>query len=258
MKVPFIRHDYQCEEWQAVARVFVVGWKQARYLPLKLATPFLEEVLYGTTINSLRDSFFLYVSVQERAVLMSALKDFDAVDSDELFDVLDAHECKHVPTKDTLVPLLAQIGHKAIIQAPMYVIECWRPIMVYVASVLAPDDLHQAITQKKQTATKVKELLHFPDDMTAPQTAVARYLKKYIGEIDLNTLQLFLRFCTGSDLMDNPITIEFIETSDFLRRPQTHTCGCILKLPVSYHSYPDLRSEFNKILTSSMWVMDII
>lgn len=63
---------------------------------------------------------------QERAVIVSALKDFD---SDEWFDVL---ECKHVPNKDNLVPLLAQMGHKAIIQAPMYVIECWRPIMVDV------------------------------------------------------------------------------------------------------------------------------
>lgn len=125
--------------------------------------------------------------------------------------------------------------------------------MVHVASMLAPDNLHQAITQKKPTAKKVKELLHFPENMTAPQTAVAHFLKKYIGEIDLNTLQ-----CTGSDIMEKYITIEFTETSDFLRRPQSHTCACILKLPVGYHSYPDLRSEFNKILTSSMWVMDII
>lgn len=82
--------------------------KQANYLPVKLATPFLEDVLYGTTTSSLKDSFLLYVSVQERAVLTNALKDFDAVDSEELFDVLDAHECKHVPSKDNLVPLIAQ------------------------------------------------------------------------------------------------------------------------------------------------------
>lgn len=69
----------------------------------------------------------LYMSEQERAVIMSTLKDFD---SDEWFDVL---ECKHVPNKDNLVPLLAQMGHKDIIQAPMYVIKCWCPIMVDVA-----------------------------------------------------------------------------------------------------------------------------
>ncbi|KAJ8001176.1 hypothetical protein DPEC_G00188560 [Dallia pectoralis] len=56
----------------------------------------------------------------------------------------------------------------------------------------------------------------------------------------------------------NNIEIEFIETSDFARRPQAHTCGCLLKLPQEYQNYPDLRSDFNAILKSSVRVMDII
>lgn len=59
LKVPFIRHDFQQEEWQAVARVFVVGWKQAGYFPVKLAIQFLEEVLYGSTTSSFKDSLLL-------------------------------------------------------------------------------------------------------------------------------------------------------------------------------------------------------
>lgn len=258
VKVPFIRHDFQCEEWQAVARVFVVGWKQAGYFPVKLAIPFLEEVLYGSTTSSFKDSLLLYVSQEERSVLLKALEDFNSVDTDELLDVLDAHECKQVPTKDTLLPVLAQIGHKVIIQAPMYVIKCWRPVMGSVASLLPPEGLHHFIAQKKPTAKTVKGLLNFPEEMTAAQSTVSRYLKRYIGEIDCNNLQLFLRFCTGSDVLDKAILIEFIETTDFLRRPQSHTCGCVLKLPIGYYSYPDFRSEFNNILTSSMWVMDVV
>ncbi|XP_038132507.1 uncharacterized protein LOC119777620 [Cyprinodon tularosa] len=258
VKVPFIRHDFQCEEWQAVARVFVVGWKQAGYFPVKLAIPFLEEVLYGSTTSSFKDSFLLYVSQEERSVLLKALEDFNSVDTDELLDVLDAHECKQVPTKDTLLPVLAQIGHKVIVQAPMFVIKCWRPVVGSVAAILPPEGLHHFIAQKKPTAKTVKELLNFPEEMTAAQSTVSRYLKRYIGEIDFNSLQLFLRFCTGSDLLDKAILIEFIETTDFLRRPQSHTCGCVLKLPIGYYSYPDFRSEFNSILTSSMWVMDVV
>ncbi|XP_028291708.1 uncharacterized protein LOC114463690 [Gouania willdenowi] len=258
VKVPFIRHDFQCEEWQAVARVFVVGWKQAGYFPVKLAIPFLEEVLYGSTTSSFKDSFLLYVSQEERSVLLKALEDFNSVDTDELLDILDAHECKQVPTKDTLLPVLAQIGHKVIVQAPMYVIKCWRPVVGSVAGLLPQEGLHHFITQKKPTAKTVKGLLNFPEEMTAAQSTVSRYLKRYIGEIDCNHLQLFLRFCTGSDLLDNVILIEFIETTDFLRRPQSHTCGCVLKLPIGYNSYPDFRSEFNNILTSSMWVMDVV
>ncbi|CAI5655050.1 unnamed protein product [Oreochromis niloticus] len=258
VKVPFIRHDFQCEEWQAIARVFVVGWKQAGYFPVKLAIPFLEEILYGSTTSSLKDSFLLYVSQEERSVLLKALDDFSSVDTDELLEVLDAHECKQVPTKDTLLPVLAQIGHKVIIQAPMFVIKCWRPVVGSVAGLLPPEGLHHFIAEKKPTVKTVKELLIFPEEMTAAQSTVSRYLKRYIGEIDFNYLQLFLRFCTGSNLLDKAILIEFIETTDFLRRPQSHTCGCVLKLPLGYHSYPDFRSEFNSILASSMWVMDVV
>ncbi|KAL3976398.1 hypothetical protein ACER0C_022284 [Sarotherodon galilaeus] len=235
VKVPFIRHDFQCEEWQAIASVFVVGWKQAGYFPVKLAIPFLEEILYGSTTSSLKDSFLLY-----------ALDDFNSVDTDELLEVLDAHECKQVPTKDTLLP------------APMFVIKCWRPFVGSVAGLLPPEGLHHFIAEKKPTVKTVKELLIFPEEMTAAQSTVSRYLKRYIREIDFNYLQLFLRFCTGSNLLDKAIQIEFIETTDFLRRPQSHTCGCVLKLPLGYHSYPDFRSEFNSILASSMWVMDVV
>ncbi|KAF3832192.1 hypothetical protein F7725_025857 [Dissostichus mawsoni] len=127
-----------------------------------------------------------------------------------------------------------------------------------LSKLLPQDALNDVIQQKTPTGKAVKELLQFPDEMTPPQTAVARYLKRYVGEVDLSTLQLFLRFCTGSNLMEQTIKIQFIETSNFERRPQSHTCGCLLKLPVGYHNYPDLRSDFNSVLTSSVWVMDII
>ncbi|XP_049329571.1 uncharacterized protein LOC103025983 isoform X1 [Astyanax mexicanus] len=258
VKVPLIRHDYQCDEWQAIGRIFVVGWFQARYFPVQLAAPFLEVVLYGTSASSLKDAFLQYVSAQEREILLNALKDFESVENDALLDALEAHECHQVPTKENLVPLLSQMGHKALIQAPMYIIECWRPIVEELANDVPPDALDGILKKKIPTGKAVKDLLFFPEEMNASQSLVARYLKRYISELDLHTLQLFLRFCTGSNLIDGPITVEFIETSDFQRRPQSHTCAKILKLPIGYQNYPDLRSDFNSILSSSVWVMDIV
>ena len=36
-KIPFIRHDLQKKEWEAVARVLVYGFKNLNYFPLKLS-----------------------------------------------------------------------------------------------------------------------------------------------------------------------------------------------------------------------------
>lgn len=104
----------------------------------------------------------------------------------------------------------------------------------------------------------MKDLLNFPEEMTAAQSTVSRFLKRYIGEIDSKNFQLFLQFCTGSDLLDKEILIEFIETTDFLHRPQSPTYGCVIKLPTGYYCYPNFHSEFNSILTRSMWVMDVV
>lgn len=120
-----------------------------------------------------------YVSVQKRQVLLKALEDFNSVDTDALFDTFDAQECQQVPTKDNLIQLLSQMGHKALIQAPMYVIECWCLFVVHLASVLSLDGtLHGVIQRKTLTGKAVKELLQFLDDMTPSQAAIARYLKR--------------------------------------------------------------------------------
>ena len=62
VKTPYIRHEYQAEEWQAIASILVKGWTSVSYFPLLLPLPFLEEALYGTTYSSVTENFLKYVS----------------------------------------------------------------------------------------------------------------------------------------------------------------------------------------------------
>ena len=64
VKTPYVRHEYQAEEWQAIARILVKGWTSVSYFPLLL--PLLEEALYGTTYSSGTENFLKYVSKEER------------------------------------------------------------------------------------------------------------------------------------------------------------------------------------------------
>lgn len=111
----------------------------------------------------------------------------------------------------------------------------------------------------KPTSKKVTRLLRFPGDMTAKQKEVEHHLKRYIRELDEVKLGKFLRFCTGSDLIvSDSVTVEFTVMSDFTRRPIGRTCGMFLQLPDSYDNFPDFRAEFNEVLESNIWVMDIV
>ena len=46
-KTPFIRHDMQKQEWQAVARILVFGYKRHGYFPLNLSSLFIALCLFG-------------------------------------------------------------------------------------------------------------------------------------------------------------------------------------------------------------------
>lgn len=91
------------------------------------------------------------------------------------------------------------------------------------------------------------------------QTPTSVHLKRFIRELDEIKLQKFLRFCTGSDLIvTDSIYVEFKEMPEFERRPIGHTCGKILQIAESYDNFPDFRSEFNAVLESTVWIMDIV
>ena len=54
------------------------------------------------------------------------------------------------------------------------------------------------------------------------------------------------------------VTVEFFESSGFTRSPIAHTCGRVSKVPSTYENCPSIRCEFNNLLSSKIWVMDIV
>lgn len=258
-KVPYLRHDFGQTKWEAIARLILYGWKKYGYFPIWLAPPFVEVAVCDNVLSSeakVRDIFLDYISDLEKDVLSKALVDFDSVDFEDIIDALSSYNCRKIPTKANITSLIDEIAHKELIQEPMYVAKCFFPILNTLQGDLSK--LEQIQTDLKPSAKKVLKLLQFPDVMTQPQATTSEYLKKYIKSLDQHHLALLLRFCTGSDLLIAPyITIKFIEQSDFTRRPIAHTCTFALDLPFTYDNFPQFRSEFNSILSSGMWVMDI-
>ena len=60
-------------------------------------------------------------------------------------------------------------------------------------------------------------------------------------------------------LVKENITVRVVKAeSTFARNPVGHTCGCVLDVPDSYMEVTELREEFNGILKSNIWVMDIV
>ncbi|XP_026017406.1 uncharacterized protein LOC143421518 isoform X2 [Maylandia zebra] len=258
IKVPFIRHDFPAEKWKAVGRILLKGYQECQYFPNKLAIPFMEQVLFSGVYSDLKAHFLQFVSSQECDVLMEAVKDFSAVDLDDLVEILDSYGCRKRITAETLPTILDEIAHKELVQKPMFVIDCWREIIDPHIS-LSPEGLTKLFSELQPTSKKVCQLLKFAVDLTPQQKEVKNHLKRFIRELDNIKLQKFMRFCTGSDLIvTNSIYVEFQDMTEFTRRPVGRTCGNVLQLANSYENFPDFRSEFNAVLESNVWVMDFV
>lgn len=107
-KVPCLRHDFGEIPWGATAKILVTGWKHEQYFPIKLAPSFISACIgVESSETELIDDFLKYVSDGEKETLNKALKDFNAVDIDDLIDVLSNFESKWVPNKDNVKTLLA-------------------------------------------------------------------------------------------------------------------------------------------------------
>ncbi|XP_038147514.1 uncharacterized protein LOC119787622 [Cyprinodon tularosa] len=258
VKVPFIRHDFTAEKWKAVGRILLKSYQDCQYFPNKLAIPFLEQVLFNGVYSDLQGHFLQFVSSQECEVLREAVKNISAVDFDDLLEVLDSYDCRKQITAENLPTIIDEIAHKELVQKPMFVIDCWREV-IYPHLSITPEELIKLFSDLQPTPRKVCQLLKFEEDLSPMQKEVGNYLKRFIRELDDVKIQKFMRFCTGSDLIvTNSIYVEFQDMTDFTRRPVGHTCGSILQIADSYENFPDFRSEFNAVLESNVWVMDIV
>ena len=256
-KVPYLRHDFGEEEWQSVAKILHFGWKKCGYMPVRISLPFLQLSFFNSVTTSIIDAFFDLIPEDEVKTLKVAITDFASVDKDELLDILDHHDCKTAPTEENILKLLQEIAHKEIIQVPMFIIDCFQPVMKNIE--ISEEKLNKLYKDLIPNSRVINSMLKFPESMTSEEQTVAKHLQRFVRELSGDLLRKFLRFCTGSDLLlTEKIDVSFVNVAGLARRPVAHTCSCLLELSRTFESYPMFKSEFMAVLESNIWVMDII
>ena len=264
VKVPAIRHDMDENKWVAVAKVLSIAWRQENIFPVYLALPFMSSCLYGKTLN-LEQSYLNYLPEMDRAVLNEAIKNFGEVDQDDLWDILSRREVKVLVTDKNIDRVLSEMAHRDLVQVPSFVSKMWEePLRKLNITEERLREMYQKLIPKARSVLKI---LKFPSDLDKEGTTVCDYLKEFIRGLDSTVLRLFMRFCTGSDLMVRPnltvrvVKIDVKNTGDGLAcTPAAHTCGCILDIPKAYGTVPfvEFQAQFTTLLTSRYWQMDIV
>ena len=144
----------------------------------------------------------------------------------------------------------------------MFVANCFYALLINTT--LVQEDMSQFYLQLEPTPKKVLKSLRFPESMTPEEITRSSHFKKLVREMDdPEYLGLFLRFCTGSDVMpQNDIHVRFVagNDTDYTRCPSTHTCGRVLEIPRSYSTDPYVvfKGDLCHLSNNRYWQMDFV
>lgn len=274
-RVPFLRHDFQSEQWTAVGRIIVKGHQDLGYFPVMLSKAFVICAMFGekaVSEDTLLESFNEYLAPSEEQVVREALQRTDeewnlddTADEDqkdeELLDLLERFGCRKFPTKENIMSLILEVAHKEIIQKPQYVADCWDGVFkeaLTKGNLSTLEGVCSVYQSLEPTTKKVLGMLHAAPKTNAEGSALD-YFKRFIRGLDIHQLKCLLMFITGADVICvTKLEINFTKLEGLARRPIAHVCGCVLELPSTYDSYTEFRSEFTNVLAKEKWQNDIM
>ena len=149
----------------------------------------------GDTIpkDILLGQFCQYLAESERNIVEMCLKNYDAIDEEDLLDFLGDHNVRVKPSKENITKIVQELSHKELIQCPTYVADCWREELQQLKPIL-PKPLID-MTDMVPTFKDVWASLSYMDDANPD---ILSYMKKYLKGLSEEDLKKFLRFCTGN------------------------------------------------------------
>lgn len=245
IKIPCLREDFGVKEWEAVGRIMASGYRIHTYFPIYLAPTFLKNCINRTVDNDeLIDNFLKYISEYESDLLKKALINYAEVEEDEIYEILSIYDARRKLNPSNFKDILIGIAQKELIQKPEF-------------EILNFDKIFDSMMP---TARNIISHLKVRDEHTISSEAnkVFGFLKRYVRDINDTKRSMFLRFCTGSDIVNKDIEVTFTDINGLGRRPIAHTCSCYLELPHTYEDYISFRNEFNGLFSCNVWTMDMV
>ena len=265
-RIPFVRHDYQRDEWEAVARILVKGYLSCQYLPLLLSPTFLAYLFWGESVITspmLLKSLGNYISVDEKNLMDKCIAgdmNYDGDEMPDLLEMLSNYDCRCQVNSGNIIKVFEEIAHKELIQKPQYIADCWKDI---ISSHLPTFPDLKSLNEKYESLTpSTSKLLSCieANPVNDAERESLKFLKKFIKGLDSpQKLNKFVRFISGSELMlFHALQVHFTNLSGLGRRPVAHTCNTVLELSSTYQSFSELREEFSHILLSDYWEIDMV
>lgn len=132
-RVPRLQPDYSEKKWEALGRVYLKLYLDHKIIPLRLSPAFVLaccQKLTSVDEDLLMTSFARFLSESERASLEKAMQ--GNMDDDVIEDMLDISSrmgSHSLPSQGNLQAVILKLAHKALLQEPKYIIDCFQNII---------------------------------------------------------------------------------------------------------------------------------
>ncbi|KAI3355777.1 hypothetical protein L3Q82_004214 [Scortum barcoo] len=189
-RVPRLPPDYSEKEWQAVGRVWLKGYLDHNIIPVRLSTAFILACYKGVSSvdeELLMMSFARFLSVTERASVEKALKgNMDETDGKDLLDLFSRMGSHCLPTKDNLRTAILTMAHKALLQEPKVIIDCfYSSIHNAVPMLKTKDSIMELYESKRATNRKVAQMIKPSREILNPhEQSALNHLLRYVRSTD--------------------------------------------------------------------------
>ena len=208
--------------------------------------------------------FKSFVDVADAKVITSIMeKESSEIDEElieEFPDMLSRYNGRKIATKDNIKSLVVELAHKELVQSPKYVSVAWAPVLQPLNAnheeFLSPASFLNFVESLRPDSKCVAAMLN-ANPQNENERVCFGFLKRFVRGLNDVHLRSFLKYVTGSDMLCyDAIAVTFRAVEGLARRPIATTCSCLLELPSTYESFPDLRNEFLNILKNDDWPID--
>jgi hypothetical protein len=211
----------------------------------------------------------MFLPVNDRDLFDRSMNDFDQLSSTEkenLVSLLGTFEMYAVPTVSNITEVFIATARHLLLDKPAPLVEMMKrgiPSSQYECfwSTLTLPAIQLLFTQQLPTPAKVNNVIFAAneDAIRQDEQNCLYYLRQMVSGFDVDDLESFLRFISGSTVMPQKITVLFNKISGLARRPIAHTCSNTLELSTTYRSAQEMKREFKFILADpDCFKMDMI
>ena len=235
LKVPQPKLGVSKEDWEAISRVF--GYATIyNIFPRRLCRTSTKMFMLGVRADDseIIEDLLSFVSQTDRLVLQNSIDRFNDTPYDELLTVLARLGSSSLPTEQNFRSILIEIGEFEFLQKPFFCISTMREIIknyIFPISFSLADSLSQEITYGRLA----QQMLSIP--VNEEERKSWNSLNSFLREASVETLELFLRFSTGTNQIPaRLISVDYQQMSEVARRPISHSCSLSLTIPSDLNS----------------------